>query len=112
MTNEFADKLIEERLQKIKNTLQVKAKEYVRGDDRMHNFNVGSVINNSPREVVLHGFLLKHLISYFDMIDDISVGKIPTNEYVDEKIGDIINYLILLEMSIKEKNELKDALLD
>lgn len=104
MTNEFADKIIEERIEKIKSTLLIKAKEYVRNDDRLHNFNVGARIENKSREEILHGFNLKHLISYFDMIDDIEKGNYPSDAYVDEKLGDIINYMILLEMSIKEHN--------
>lgn len=104
MTNEFADNIVNERLEKIKSTLLIKAKEYVRDADRMHNFNVGAKIENKSREEILHGFNLKHLISYFDMMNDISENNYPTDEYVDEKIGDIINYMILLEMSIKERN--------
>jgi hypothetical protein len=30
-------------------------------------------------------------------------GNLPKEEVVDEKIGDLINYLILCEASIKEK---------
>jgi hypothetical protein len=103
MTNEFADSIIESRIQKIKDTLLVKAKEYVRNDDRMHNFNVGATIKDAPREQIIDDFMLKHYISYRDMLNDINNNNLPTAAYVDEKIGDIINYLILFEMSIKEK---------
>jgi hypothetical protein len=37
------------------------------------------------------------------MLNDIEQGKLPAEAYVDEKIGDLINYLILCEASIKEK---------
>jgi hypothetical protein len=37
------------------------------------------------------------------MLDDIEIGALPKEETVDEKIGDLINYLILCEASIKEK---------
>ena len=37
------------------------------------------------------------------MLDDIDAGKFPNIEAVDEKIGDLINYLILCEASIKDK---------
>jgi len=37
------------------------------------------------------------------MLTDIREGKLPTADYVDEKIGDMINYLILQEASIKQK---------
>ena len=50
---------------------------------------------------VLDGFLLKHLLSYYDVLDDMDKGKYPTDEYIDEKFGDIINYFILQEAQIK-----------
>jgi len=44
--------------------------------------------------------MVKHLVSVFDLIE----GRIPTSqEMIDEKIGDMINYLILLEAVLKEK---------
>ena len=103
MSNEFMDTVIENRLMSIKRTLLIKAREYVRNNDRMHNFNVGAELENKTREEILHSFFLKHYISYLDMLHDIEEGKLPTQEYIDEKIGDMINYLILQEGSIKQK---------
>ena len=37
------------------------------------------------------------------MLDDMDNGKFPKEETVNEKIGDLINYLILCEASIKDK---------
>jgi hypothetical protein len=37
------------------------------------------------------------------MLDDIEKNKLPKREYVEEKIGDLINYLILCEASIKDR---------
>lgn len=98
------DELVKARCEKIVNTLSVKAKEYVRGEDRLHNFNRGAEISGISRERVLHGFMLKHFISYLDILDDIDKGKAPSDDLIDEKIGDIINYFILLEASVKDKN--------
>lgn len=39
LSNEKADQMLENRLQLIKQSLLVKAKEYVRNNDRMWNFN-------------------------------------------------------------------------
>jgi hypothetical protein len=38
-----------------------------------------------------------------DILNDIEKGVLPKEKAVDEKIGDLINYLILCEASIKEK---------
>src|SRR5690606_36379083 len=90
-------------LDKCKNTLVVKAKEYRRNNNPMHNFDVGASITGKTREQVLDGFMLKHYISYRDMINDIEEGRLPAEAYIDEKCGDIINYMILLKASIVDK---------
>ena len=95
------DEVVSNRLESIKNTLLIKAKEYAKGDeDRLHNFNRGAQITGQSREKVLQGFMLKHLVSVFDMIDDPSKA---TEYMIEEKVGDAINYLILLEASFKDR---------
>lgn len=103
LSNELADQLVEERIEAIKHSLSVKAKEYVRNDDRMHNFNIASQKSGQTREKCLAGFRLKHEVSVEDIRNDIELGKLPTEEVVREKYGDIINYYILEEMSIIHK---------
>lgn len=103
MSNDLAERLLRFRIDKIKESLETKAKEYVRGGDRMHNFNVGAEKKGWLREEVIESFRLKHDISRDDIISDMKEGKLPTREYVEEKYGDIINYYILEEMSIKQK---------
>lgn len=103
MKQEEFDKLVSERCIKIQSVLTIKAREYARGDDRLHNFNRGAEISGTTRERVLHGFMLKHFISYLDMLDDLDKGIVPDPDTVDEKIGDIINYFILMEASLKDK---------
>jgi hypothetical protein len=103
MNDNVMDEFIDSRLESIKQVLSIKAKEYARNGDRLHNFNVGAQLENVPRERILHNFWLKHYISYLDILNDIDDNKLPTESYVDEKLGDMINYLILQEASIKEK---------
>lgn len=106
VTEQQFQSLFNERLGKIKDTLAIKAREYVRNNDRLHNFNVGANVTGQSREEILHGFLLKHLISYFDMINDIKKGNYPSDSYLQEKIGDIINYFILFEISVRAKTQI------
>lgn len=103
MNSQDFDQIVTDRCDKIKQTLSIKAKEYVRGDDRLHNFNRGAAIAGISREKVLKGFLLKHEISLLDILDDVDKGYLPSEELINEKIGDIINYYILLEVSIRER---------
>lgn len=97
------DEVLENRLQAIRLSLLIKGKEYRRNNDPLHNFNRGAKLSGQSREKVLWGFALKHHVSFLDMLDDMDVGKFPKIETVDEKIGDLINYLILCEASIKDK---------
>ena len=103
ITEKQFDFVVEERCFKIKNTLVEKGKEYRRNNDPLHNFRVAAKVGNTTEEKALWGFATKHYVSFLDMLNDIEQGQLPTFEYVDEKIGDLINYLILCEASIKEK---------
>jgi hypothetical protein len=103
MTEEEFNALVDRRLDLIREVLITKGKEYRRNSDPLHNFNVASRVNNTTREKALWGFALKHYVSFLDMLDDIEKNKLPKKEYVEEKIGDLINYLILCEASIKDR---------
>ena len=88
------NELLEERIKKIKETLESKAGEYSSKSDRLHNFKVAAQISDSTPQHALWGMAMKHLVSVVDLIS----GRLENNRAnVDEKIGDMINYLILLE---------------
>lgn len=101
---------VQSTLQKIKQLLIVKGKEYRRNDDPFHNFNEGSKITGFIPERVLDGFLTKHVISYRDMLNDIEQGKIPKVETVEEKFNDILVYFTIQKAMILEriKNQKQD----
>ena len=94
MNSKQFDQIVDKRLSSVKEILSVKAKEYIRNDNPFHNFETGAMMTNVSSFRVLDSFLLKHLISYRDMMDDIDNGKLPSEELVNEKFGDIINYFI------------------
>lgn len=96
------NEILDSRLDKIKNVLAIKAKEYVRNEDRLHNFHVGAHLEKKHPTEVLHGMMLKHYISYLDILKDVREGKEVKKTIVDEKIGDLINYLILQECVLIE----------
>lgn len=97
------NKYLSERLTEITETLQIKAKEYVRNSDRFHNFNTGSKLKQKPRELILDDYMFKHYVSYRDMLSDIDKGNYPTKKYIKEKLGDLIVYFILQEIGLKQK---------
>lgn len=98
-TSQF-EKVLKERLRKIEEILGKKAKEYAKNDDRYHNFNIAARIGNTTPEKALLGMMMKHIVSVMDLIEDTNSA---TFELIDEKIGDQINYLILLEGMMKSR---------
>lgn len=108
--NDFFQEVLSKRLSQIEEVLGKKALEYVRNEDRLHNFNVASRISNISREKALWGMGMKHLVSVIDIINDTVIDKYPTPEMVDEKFGDLINYLILAEVSLKHNIVRQNAL--
>lgn len=95
MTEEQFNKVVEDTLDEIRNTLIVKGKEYRRHNNPFHNFETGASKSGRTREQVLDGFLLKHEISIADMTNDLDKGILPKVETVNEKFGDNIIYLLL-----------------
>ena len=93
------DKVCNKRLEKIKSVLLAKGKEYAKDGDRYHNFNVAARVLGSSREKALLGMMMKHYVSIIDIIDNPCAWS---DEIIDEKIGDMINYLILLEGMLLE----------
>jgi hypothetical protein len=101
MNAQTFDKILNERLEKIRYVLGVKGKEYALNGDMLHNVNEAGRINGMTSAQGLWGIATKHLVSVMDLV----FGRLPaTEEMVNEKIGDLINYLILLEAVLKDKN--------
>lgn len=91
---------VQSTIQKIQNLLLVKGKEYRRNNNPYHNFEIGSKMSGEIPEKVLQGFLLKHLVSYQDMLNDIEEGKLPKVELVEEKMNDILVYVLIQKAQI------------
>jgi len=106
MTNDEFDYILGNRVDKIRKTLSVKAKEYALGD-QLYNFKrSATMLNTTPRKA-LWCIAMKHLVSVIDL-----VNEDLNDSYADEKIGDMINYLILLEAIIKEESNLDEEPLE
>ncbi len=101
--NEFS-KRVEKRIDLIRQTLLTKHKEYAKDDNVFRNFDeaAGGFSLHSTSSEVLWSYMTKHLVSIKDIIAD---NKPVKSEVVSEKIGDVINYLILLEAMLNAENE-------
>ena len=95
--------VLENTLEQIRQVMGIKSAEYARGNDKLHNFKrAAGVLGVSPEKALL-GMLTKHTVSILDIVDDIDKGKLPSVELLNEKIGDELNYHILLKALILER---------
>lgn len=99
-------KIIEDRLDKCKKVLCCKAAEYAT-EDRLHNFKVAAELQGVTPMTALAGMMCKHTVSVYDLIRDHQQGKEISRGMWDEKIGDSINYLLLLTALIEDEDNEK-----
>jgi hypothetical protein len=99
------DVIVKERIEAIEKTLASKGKEYSSDADRLHNFKEAARLESIHPITALRGMMLKHIVSVNDMCRDYVEGKIHSEAMINEKFGDYVNYLILLEALMKERNE-------
>lgn len=79
-----------------------KAKEYADDTDRLRNFKIAASLQGSTPRQALGGMLAKHLVSVYDLINDVECA--PTHIW-DEKLTDALNYLLLLRALTVEELE-------
>ena len=108
MNAEQFNDLFERRQNLSHETLVKKAEEYASEHDRLHNFKRAGKMAGCSAIKALAGMKLKHDVSVADMIDDAERGVMPSRELLDEKIGDSINYLHLLEALFIEAIEIDE----
>lgn len=99
MNSEEFKTVVDGCIENIKQVLESKSQEYSSDDDKLHNFNKAKdLMRCKTKEFALLGMLNKHLVSVIDMIEKHEkTGKLPNSHLLDEKIGDSINYFILLK---------------
>lgn len=99
------EKELNQRINLIKQVLSSKSAEYSKVGDKHYNFKRAAEIIRKTPETALWGMFLKHYVSIQDIVESIEeTGDAPKEELIQEKIGDAINYLILLETLIKERS--------
>lgn len=101
MNTERFNQLFEEQIERSRDVLCAKAKEYAT-TDRLHNFRVAAALECKTAEQALAGMMAKHTVSVYDMCE--SGEKYPLSLW-QEKITDHINYLLLLNAIVREGEE-------
>jgi hypothetical protein len=110
MTSDEFGVILEQRIVDMRRVLETKAGEYASSSDRLHNFKTAAQLfprnphghGESPQEALL-GMMRKHWVSIADMVSGTAHNIVYSDGLIDEKIGDAVNYLILLEAILKEK---------
>lgn len=95
--NDF-ERIVEEQINKCREVLIIKAREYAT-EDRLHNFKIAGVMEGIGPIKALAGMMAKHTVSIYDMC---SSGGAYSIDVWSEKITDHINYLLLLGALVKE----------
>jgi hypothetical protein len=107
MTRKDFDHIVSNRCEVIQQVLLNKGCEYADDTNAFRNFERAARLLNTTRDKALLGMLSKHLVSVMDLIN----GDLPLEDHiVSEKIGDTINYLILLEAMFYEDIQQMDEL--
>ena len=102
MNTEDFNNIIHEQIDRCENTLCKKADEYAANEDRLHVFKVAAGLQDCLPTTALGGMMAKHTVSVYDMIRGLEEGKSYPIELWNEKIGDSINYLLLLAAAVRE----------
>lgn len=100
MKTEDFNKVISAQIKLSTDVLVKKAKEYAT-DDRLHNFKTAAALQECTPKQALGGMMAKHTVSVYDMINNDDATYYPI-ELWEEKIGDHINYLLLLRAIVAE----------
>ena len=86
---------IEDMLSHCQATLLKKHREYATADD-FHNFRVAAKLQGITPAQALLGMMDKHVVSVHDLVIEAAEGRSISEATWREKIGDNINYLLIL----------------
>ena len=100
---QFVQDVVQRRVQLIQDVLQNKNEEYAGQEDVFKAFTEALPLSfHDTKQAVAWEFMVKHLQSIKMIIEARSKGVLPDEKALEEKIGDAINYLILIEGMFKE----------
>lgn len=99
MNHDRFNAIVNRRFEECEAVLASKDEEYSSETDRLHNFYVAARMQGCSPPKALQGMLVKHIVSVWDMIDrmDRDPVYVPDRALIKDKIGDVINYMVLLE---------------
>lgn len=101
---QFVEEVVQRRIQLITDVLQSKNNEYANQEDVFKAFTEALPLSfHDTKQAVAWEFMVKHLQAIKVIIEEkAKKGKLPDEKLLEEKIGDAINYLILIEGMFKD----------
>lgn len=99
MQNPQFQEILDTQVEQTKNVLAGKAEEYASETDRLSNFKRAAHLKGTNQAQAVTGMMAKHTVSVYDMVES---GQAYTAAEWDEKIGDHVNYLVLLKAALIE----------
>jgi len=100
MIQEDFDILVNKRLAECKKTLTAKTGIYASKKDRLHNFKIGAALVRQTPEQYAMALATKHIVAIADKLVN---KEVMSPDFVIEKMGDVINYMLLIEALNQEK---------
>ena len=100
MNNDDFNRILNEQTELMQKVLGHKAEEYASDVDRLHNFRVASELQGISMRQAVGGMMAKHTTSVYDLIQKEELADL---DMWQEKIGDHLNYLVLLMAVVKEE---------
>lgn len=109
---DFTNNVVNPRLEQCQRLLsELKNKEY-NNDDKFYCFKRVAQIRNVHVIEAWDGMQSKHLMSFFDMINDAKAGKFISEKLINNEITKIINYILMFEGLVKEQQTQKEHMDD
>lgn len=110
MNAEAFEDLVLERQSKTRVKLLEKSREYANDHERLYNFKRAARMKNGQQGISsagaaesLRGMLIKHWVSIEQLVAIYEATGQVDQHAVDEKLGDAINYMHLLEAIFRER---------
>ena len=94
----------------IDNLLATKGEEYSSNVNRFENFLVTSRMEDETPEESLWGMMIKHYVSLRKFVFELVTPKRRSPAKWDEKIDDMITYLILLKAMIRRRTQIEQVI--
>lgn len=99
MTHKEFEQVFERAVERSRDVLLSKLKEYTGNDDQLESFKTqaGMSLAETPMGIA-YELMVKHIYSVRKIVEEYEQnGKRPSVRLMNEKFGDAINYLILIE---------------